>query len=160
MIQQSAEIVEVDANSIWVKTPRKTACGSCVAQSSCGQNLWSRFFEGRQHPVEVQIDSARFSQLQSGTQVIIGVPESVVVNGSIRIYIMPLLFMLAAVVFGQVTFGASDFITIICAGSGLLFGFFVVRQHAKKNRRNPEYLPVLLEVLGKSCPPDQIRLAD
>ncbi|MDF1643979.1 MAG: SoxR reducing system RseC family protein [Pseudomonadales bacterium] len=154
MIRQSAEIVKVESGAVWVKAPRKTACGSCAAQSSCGQNLWSRFFEDRQHPVEVRIDSDRFPILKSGAQVIIGIPESVVLHGSVRVYIMPLLFMLAAVVFGGVIFGRSDFVTILCAGLGLLFGFLVVRQQTKKNQNSIGQFPVLLELLDQSCPSD------
>ena len=152
MIRQSAEIVKVGSSSVWVKAPRKTACGSCATQSSCGQNLWSSFFEDRQHPVEVLIDPDRFPALKLGAQVIIGVPEAVVLHGSVRVYIMPLLFMLAAVVFGEVVFGQSDFVTILCAGLGLSFGFLAVRQHTKKNQNNIDHFPVLLELLDQSCP--------
>ena len=152
MIQQSAEIVKVGSESVWVKAPRKTACGSCAAQSSCGQNLWSSFFESRQDPVEVRVDSDSFPVLKPGAQVVIGVSESVVLHGSVQVYIMPLLFMLAAVVFGGALFGQSDLVTIIFAGLGLSFGFFAVRKQTKKNQNNISQFPILLELLDQTCP--------
>ena len=160
MIEQSAEIVEIGKRSIWIKAPRQTACGSCAAQSSCGQSLMSRFFEGRQHPVEVQVDENRHSELAVGTQVIIGVPESIIQNGSIRIYIMPLIVMLVAAVFGQTLFGESEGVTIISAGVGLMLGFFGVWKHAQNSKNDPELLPVLLDVLGHSCPPVTIPVSN
>ncbi|MBL4583384.1 MAG: SoxR reducing system RseC family protein [Pseudomonadales bacterium] len=158
MIHQSAEIVEIGSRSIWIKAPRKTACGSCAAQSSCGQNLWSRFFEERQDAVEVKVDEAKFSNFKIGTQVVIGVPGAVILHGSLRIYIMPLLTMLAAVGVGQFLFGASDGATISSAAFGLAIGFLAVRRHAQINSDNPNFHPVLLEVLGVACPPETIPI--
>ena len=160
MIEQSAEIVEIGADSIWIKSPRQTSCGSCAAQSSCGQNLWSRFFEGRQHPIEVQIDSDKYSDLKIGNQVVIGVPESIVVNGSLLVYIMPLITMLVAVVAGQFVFGQSDSITIFCAAIGLVVGFLLMRTEANKNSNNPDLQPVLLQALDSGCPPENITVKD
>ena len=160
MIEQSAEIVEIGKRSIWIKAPRQTACGSCSAQSSCGQSLLSRFFEGRQHPVEVQVDDNQHPHLVVGTQVIIGVPESVIQNGSIRIYIMPLIIMLVAAVLGQTFLGESEGVTIISAASGLALGFFGVWKHAQNSKNNPDLLPVLLDVLGHSCPPVTIPVSN
>ncbi|MBV1916034.1 MAG: SoxR reducing system RseC family protein [Pseudomonadales bacterium] len=158
MIEQSAEIVEVGADSIWIKAPRQTACGSCAAQSSCGQNLWSRFFEDRQHPVEVKADPNKYSDLKVGNQVVIGVPESIVVNGSLLVYIMPLVTMLVAAVAGQSVFGQSDGVTIFCAAIGLVAGFLFMRTEAKKNSNNPDLQPVLLQALDSGCPPDNISV--
>ncbi|MBV1888955.1 MAG: SoxR reducing system RseC family protein [Proteobacteria bacterium] len=158
MIEQSAEIVEIGFGSIWIKAPRQTVCGSCAAQSSCGQNLWSKFFEDRQDPVEVKFDASRHNDLIVGNQVVIGIPESVVVKGSLLVYIMPLITMLVAVVAGRTIWGQSDTVTIFCAATGLAAGFILTRSHAKKSKNNPDLQPVLLEVLNQGCPPENISI--
>lgn len=158
MIEQSAEIVEIGPDSIWIKAPRQTACGSCAAQSSCGQNLWSRFFEDRQDPVEVKFDASSHNDLAVGNQVVIGVPESVVVKGSFLVYIMPLITMVVAVVAGRIMWGQSDTVTIFCAATGLAAGFILMQRHAKKSKNNPDLQPVLLEVFNQGCPPENISI--
>ena len=168
MIKQAAEIVEVGEKSIWIKSPRQTACGSCEAKSSCGQNLWSRFFDDREEAIEIRLDLKSLDSSKSplvnhadlavGEQVIIGVPESVVLSGSIRVYIMPLITMLVAVLFGRGFIGDSDLVTISSGMIGLVAGFMWVRKHALETKEDPQFHPVLLELLQKSCPPDLISV--
>jgi len=39
MLTETARVVALDSDAVWVETLRQTSCGSCAARSGCGHGM-------------------------------------------------------------------------------------------------------------------------
>ena len=81
-------------------------------------------------------------KVSPGQSVTIGIPEDVIVSGSILVYLLPVV---SAVIGAWITGSQSDVLGILGAGCGLLLGGLIVSLHSKRGRNDLRYNPVLLE---------------
>ncbi len=91
---------------------------------------------GREDPANCQVDD----------QVRIGIPEEVVLRGSLLVYLLPLLTALAGTALASST-AAGEGATIVGAALGFALGFGLVRLHAWRHRDDTRLHPVLLEIV-------------
>jgi len=143
MILETGRIVAIEPQGLWVETIQRSACGSCQAQKGCGHSALTKFgasasslwvlLEGR--------DSKRFSL---GDEVQIGVPEEVIAGGSLFVYMLPLLTMIAATLAAHSS-QLNDGLTAICALLGLLVGAAIVRWCSHLIRFDSRLQPVLVD---------------
>lgn len=145
MLVETGEVVAVDADAVWVETLRKSTCGSCEAQKGCGHGLLSRMGGQRRHYIRVLPGAITPGQCRVGDTVDIGLPESVILHGSVLVYLLPLVAMLAAAA-GAATLWPTqqDLAALAGAGAGLVAGFIAVRLHAAHHRQDPAMHPTLL----------------
>ena len=122
MIEETALVLEVRDHQVLLETQRKTACQSCSVKSGCGTSTLAKVVGTRssQFVVENTIDA------HEGDQVIVAVDENALVQGSLLIYLLPLIFMLAAGVFAELLF-AIESLTILLSIVGLLLSAIFVR---------------------------------
>lgn len=141
MIEETGKVVALEGRMAWVETLRTSACDSCSAKSGCGHSALAKL--GQNH-VHMQAHSDLI--LSVGDQVVIGVPEDVMVKSSLLAYLMPLLGMMAgALLVQQVQPG--DLYTALGGFSGLLAGFLALRWHFHRNQHDKRYQPVVLRRL-------------
>ena len=143
MILETGRIVAIEPQGVWVETIQRSACGSCQAQKGCGHSALAKLgasasrlwviLEGR--------DANRFSV---GDEVQIGVPEEVIAGGSLFVYMLPLLTMIAATLVAHNS-QLSDGLTAICALLGLLVGAAIVRWCSHLIRFDSRLQPVLVD---------------
>ena len=55
MILETGRVIAVDDDVAWVETVRRSSCGACSGQDSCGPNLLDRFLAGRRTHVRVRL---------------------------------------------------------------------------------------------------------
>ena len=78
-------------------------------------------------------------------QVLISIPEEVILRGSFIAYVVPLLTMLGgAMLAGQLFPDSADGASALGSVLGLALGFVVVRWHGLRHRADPDFQPVLL----------------
>ncbi len=159
MLTETARVVAVEDESLWVETIRKSTCGTCAARKGCGHGLLNRIGDGKGGYVRVlQSSQLAAADCQVDDQVLIAIPEEVILRGSLIVYMLPLAFMLAGAALASVLFPfAQDNAALLGAFLGLSMGFLVVRLHARRNRHNQSYQPTLLEKV--SAPPQAIGVA-
>lgn len=148
MIEETGRIVAVEKDSVWVETIRKAACDSCASQKGCGHSVLAKLGDGKSH-VRVLKDNQNGCPLSVGDDVIIGVPEDVVVIGSMIAYLVPLLFLLIFSVVGQLVW-ASEGYTILSGMMGLGLGFIIVRLHFLIRKNDMRYQPSILRLANDS----------
>ena len=158
MIEESARVVAVEDGAVWVETIRQSSCASCSAQKGCGHSVLARV--SRQH---THIRALNNRHCEVGDAVIIGVPEDVVLTGSLIAYLMPLLMMVIASI-GADALGAGDGVTALCGLMGLAVGFGFVYLHFLRHRQDERYQPVVLrfeqEVPARICAAESKALTD
>ncbi len=145
MIEESGEVVRTQGDSAWVRTLRRTSCGSCSARKGCGTGALAGLFGARAHEVEVLNPiGARI-----GDEVIVGISETLLVRGSVAVYLLPLLTLMAGALLAeglapQLGLAASDIPAIVGGLAGLAAGFFWLRRHNRRWGRDAACMAVIL----------------
>ena len=147
MIEEHAQVVELNAEGVWVETQRRTACGQCAANKGCGTATLAKVLGNKRSRVRALNPKA--TSVAVGDEVIIGINEQALVRGSLAVYTAPLLAMFVFGLLGQVLatqllFESSEFFTIVFSVFGLLLGFVWVRRFTHRIAADARYQPVLL----------------
>jgi len=147
MLTETGRVVGIEADGIWVETIRRSTCGTCSAQKGCGHGLLNRISEGKRGYVRALPGDQSVEDYKVDDQVLISIPEEVILRGSFIAYILPLLSMLAgAMAASHFLAGQQDVLSVAGAVGGLAVGFTLVRWHGIYHRQDPEFQPVLLRI--------------
>jgi sigma-E factor negative regulatory protein RseC len=141
MIEETGKVVATDSGSAWVETSRQSACDSCSAKSGCGHSVLAKL---GQHAVHMQASCD--IDVSVGDQVVVGVPEDVMVKSSLLAYLMPLLSMMTFALVAE-SLWAADLLTALAGMAGLGIGFLMLRWHFHRNQHDQRYQPVVLRRL-------------
>ena len=158
MLIETGRVVAVGPDGLWVETIRQSTCGTCAAQKGCGHGLLNRISEGKRGYIRVLPGNHGSGECNVDDQVRIGIPEDVILRGSLIVYMLPLLCMLAGAAAAIGLFsGNQDVLAPLGATAGFGLGFALVRWHASRHRDDQSLQPTLLEVLRPLSEP--IRIA-
>jgi sigma-E factor negative regulatory protein RseC len=148
MLIETGRVVAIDPDGLWVETIRRSTCGTCAAQKGCGHGLINRLSDGKRGYVRVLPGKRDPQECSVDDQVRISIPEEVILRGSLIVYMLPLLCMLAgaAAAVGLLP-GSQDVLAALGAAAGFGLGFVLVRWHAWRHRDDRSLQPTLLEVL-------------
>lgn len=157
MLTETGTVTRIEHDALWVDTVQRTTCASCVARKGCGQRVLARL-TGRTASLRVLLGGRSPDTFRLHQEVIIGVPEAVVVNGSLGVYLVPLVTLLGGGMLAS-SHGAGEALTALAALAGLFAGGGVVRWFSWRKRNDPRFQPVLLDDSGipfTDRPPQQI----
>lgn len=143
MIRETGKVVAVETGGVWVETIQQSACNACAAEKGCGQRLLAKA-TGKTTAIKVLLGDYGLKDVGVDDQVVIGIPEKVIVNGTLLTYFLPLLLMVFGVIFVSKLSG-SDVVVALGALAGLIAGGLIVRLHSYLNRANHAVQPILLE---------------
>jgi sigma-E factor negative regulatory protein RseC len=143
MILETGRIVAIEPGGLWVETLQRSACGSCQAQKGCGHSMLAGMGASASY-LWVLLDGRDAGAYRLGDQVRIGVPEEVIVKGSLLVYMLPLLAMIAVVVLAH-SQALGDGATALCGFAGLLSGALIVRLGCWQTRFDTRLQPVLVD---------------
>ncbi len=152
MIESIATVVAVRDNLAQVECRRKSACGHCQQQESCGVGAVAKAMPGRPQLLEVALTSP----VNVGQQIRIGIPERSLVTSALLVYMVPLLFLLLGAVAGKLVSASwhigEEPAEVVGALLGGLIGFGLARWGARR-LGGGFYRPVML---GLSLPVQQV----
>lgn len=148
MLTEVGTIIRIEPEAVWVETLQKSTCGSCHAKSGCGQHVLGKALS-TSSSIRVLLKGKSPEQFSLNQQVTIGIPEDVVVRGSLIIYLVPLLSLLFFANVGY-ALAASDAVSILFGAVGLVAGGAMVRWHAWKTRNDPRLQPVIFDTVSVS----------
>ena len=144
MPTETARVIALEADALWVETVRRSTCGGCAARKGCGHALLDRTLgvqRGRIRALPGQLDS---SQYRIGDQVLLDIADHSILRGSLVAYGLPLLGMVSgALAAVQLLPGNGDLLAVLGAAAGLLAGYALVRGHGARHRDDPRFQPVL-----------------
>ncbi|MDQ2075280.1 SoxR reducing system RseC family protein [Marinimicrobium sp. ABcell2] len=143
MIAETGRIVAIEAEGLWVETIQRSTCGSCAAEKGCGQSLMAKL-SGHTSYLWVLLEGRNPDDYQLGEEIQLGVPEEVVVKGSLFVYLLPLLSMILLSGLAHSVF-AHEGLSALGGLLGLLAGGLLVRWRAHQTRYDPRLQPVLLD---------------
>ena len=144
MIEENAQVIEIQGNRLLLQVQRQSACGSCSASRGCGTSLLSK------------VVGQKFSRFQAdnsvnaaiGDTVVVAVAEDALIKGSVVMYIVPILgmfiFALLADYLLSATMQYRDLIIAATAIAGLLAGSFFAKRYFAFYSGTQLYTPVVL----------------
>lgn len=158
MLTEVGRVVALEADSLWVETIRRSTCGTCAAEKGCGHGLLNKISDGKRGYIRVLPGELAVSECSVDDEVLISIPEEVILRGSFVAYMLPLFAMIGmALAFVQWLPGNQDVLAALGAIAGLVVGFSVVRWHGVRHRHDPGFQPTLVQVLHSGAQP--LRLA-
>ena len=138
MIEEVGKVVAIEGNQAWVETLRQSACDTCSAKSGCGHSALAKLGQKTNH-----LQASCELSVSVGEQVVVGVPEDIMVKSSLMAYLMPLISMLVFALAADHYF-ANEGLTALCSALGLAAGFGYLRWHFARNKHDQRYQPVVL----------------
>jgi len=151
MIESVATVVAVGDTWAQVECRRKSACGHCHQQESCGVGTIAKAMPGRPQLLEIALTAP----VLVGQQVRIGIPERSLLTSALLVYMVPVLFLLLGALAGKLVSvqwpvgeEPSEIIGALLGGG---FGFLLARLGAKR-LGGGFYRPVML---GLNIPAQQ-----
>jgi len=124
-LSETGRVVALENDAVWVEADRSAACGKCSARAGCGQGALSALLQsGKGRVRAISGDKLAANDCQIGDAVVIQVPESTLLSGTLMLYGAPLL--LGAVV-SVLSAGLGDLWAAAGFGAGLLSGFAILR---------------------------------
>lgn len=147
MIKETGKVVAVETGGVWVETIQQSACNTCAAEKGCGQRLLAKV-TGKTTAIKVLPGNYDLKNVGVNDQVVIGIPEKVIVNGTLLTYFLPLLLMVLGVI-SISKLSNSDVVVALGALAGLIVGGLFVRLHSYLNRTNHDVQPILLDTMSR-----------
>lgn len=148
MIEESAQVVAVEGEFVWVETQRQSTCGGCAAKPACGTAALAKILGQKR----TRVRALNHNGAQVGDRVIVGVDESALVRGSLAVYAVPLLALLAGAISGhQLTQFWSlpgEALTLVLGGSGLWAGLAWLKGFTRRIHNDRRYQPVVVRRLS------------
>ncbi len=124
MLRESGRVVAVEVDAVWVETIRSTLCGRCAVKAGCGHGVLARATGGKGLVRAVESINLSARDCAIDDEVVIELPESAILRGSLLVYCLPLFFALVGAVLGE---ALGELAAIGFFVSGLIVGFGVVR---------------------------------
>jgi sigma-E factor negative regulatory protein RseC len=158
MIEESAQVVRIDENGVWVETRRRSTCSGCAAEKGCGTAVLSKVLGNRRTQIRVLADMP----LAVGDQVLIGIGEQALVRGSLAVYAVPLLLLLLGAVLGRLGAGSGlwtngEAASLLLGLGGLAAGLLWLKRFTRHIQDDRDYQPVVLRRLA-SAPTGSVAL--
>lgn len=145
MIEETGKVIDIQDDYAWVETARVPACNACSVRRGCGTSALASVFGRRKADIRVRNVIAA----AVGDRVVIGIPESGLVRGSLAVYAMPLAGLFAGALAGHFTGGAllpgqTDLPAILGAVGGFTAGIYWLRHYSRTSGQDERYQPVML----------------
>ncbi|VAW52762.1 hypothetical protein MNBD_GAMMA07-1870 [hydrothermal vent metagenome] len=133
MIEETAVVISVLEQQALLETQRKSVCQSCSVKSGCGTSTLAKVVGKRSSQFFVD----NVLGVNVGDKVIVAVDENALVQGSLLIYLFPLLFIMVIGLIVEMLF-VNELITIFSVVVGFVLAMLVVRyvfsgSHLKKS---------------------------
>ncbi|MGJ8687448.1 MAG: SoxR reducing system RseC family protein [Spongiibacteraceae bacterium] len=145
MIYETARVLAVESDSLWLETISSSSCGSCAAQKGCGQGLMAKYSEGKRNQLKLSLGGQASADYAVDDDVTIAIPESVLVSSALIMYFLPLLGLLLGMMAMQ-QFVDGDGYAALGALLGFVAGLGAVFLHGRYSRENIDLQP---KIIGK-----------
>jgi sigma-E factor negative regulatory protein RseC len=145
MLEERARVVAVEADAVWVETVRQSTCGACSARAGCGHATLNRARAGSRARVRALTEQP----LRVDDEVIIAIPEHLLLRGALRVYLLPLVLLFAGALLGGVWNSRLPGMDLSAAlgVAGLLLGFVYNRWHSARHDQHTGHHPRVMRTL-------------
>ena len=143
MIEEQAQVIEIQGDQLILQAQTQSACGSCAVNKGCGTSVLSKVV-GRKF---TQFQAKNNIGAEVGDTVIVGIAEDALLRGSVVIYIMPIMGMLVFALIADyylVEMAVRDLFIAASGVMGLVFGSLFAKQYFLRKSSANQFSPVVL----------------
>lgn len=143
MIEEQAVVVGIEHDQALLEIVRSQPCGICGQTRGCGVSLWGRLLGHRNSAFRAD----NTIHASPGDCVVVGIDEQALLTGSLLVYGVPLLAVLAGAglaVHFAASSAARDGYAVFGAVLGLALGLLWLRGHATGGGFSARCRPVIL----------------
>lgn len=143
MIEETGRVAEVEPGFAWVETRRQSTCGSCSARGGCGTSVLSRVLGQR----TVRVRALDRIGAAVGDEVVLGLDDGALLRGSLAVYMVPLLALIAGALLAESVgpqWGFGQGFVLLGGVAGLASGFFWLRLFSRRAGADARYQAVIL----------------
>lgn len=144
MIEEQAQVVEMDGDQLVLQAQTRSSCGSCAASKGCGTSVLSKVV-GRKFS---RFHADNSVDAEVGDTVIVAISEDALLRGSLVMYMIPIMGMLVfALVSDQLLDLLAENRDLLIAGSGiagLVSGSLLSRWYFQRRVNVHRFRPVVL----------------
>jgi len=143
MIEEQAQVIEIRGRQLILQAQTQSTCGSCAVNKSCGTSVLSKVV-GRKF---TQFQAENNIAAEVGDTVIVGIAEDALLKGSLVIYIIPIIGMLAFALVADyllADIAVRDLFVAASGVAGLIFGSLLARQYFLQKNNAHQFAPVVL----------------
>ena len=137
-------MVRTEGEYAWVETQRRSSCGSCAANKGCGTGALSQVFAGRVQQMKVRNSVGA----REGEHVVLGIEEGTLIKGSLAVYLLPLLAMMAGGLLGQALAPQwlidPEWLSMLLGLGGLVISLWWLRRFNHRASADPRYMAEIL----------------
>lgn len=130
MNEMRAVVVSLHGSEAEITPVGNNGCGHCASGNGCGSGKLSQMFCSSKPRVFRVGNDIR---AQVGDEVEVVLPEGVLLRNSLLMYALPLMLMLAAALLVSGVGDTGEAAVLTGAAAGLLVGFLVVKQLARRS---------------------------
>tara|TARA_R110002111_G_scaffold25053_1_gene55301 strand:+ start:964 stop:1383 length:420 start_codon:yes stop_codon:yes gene_type:complete len=130
MIKQQATVIEVDDETIWLQAERQSTCSQCQVKQGCGTGMLAKHVGKRFSKIAVN----KTVETTVGQVVTIAIPEQALLEGAVRMYLLPLALLLLFSIMARA--GQLGEAIEIIAGLGGFAGGCIWVKHSLKNKKD------------------------
>ena len=150
MIEEVAQVVAVEGDTVLCQTQRRSSCHSCSVKQGCGTSVLAKVVGQRSSQIRI----ANTLGVKVGDEVVLGIEENALVQGSLLIYTLPLIAMIAAALLAQFWAESQGIISelpiILAALGGFLLALLGARFWMKKGALKTHIQPHILRITHTS----------
>ena len=144
MIEEQAQVVEMNGDQLVLQAQTKSSCGSCAASKGCGTSVLAKVV-GRKF---TRFHADNSVDAEVGDTVIVGISEQALLRGSLVMYMVPIMGLLVfALVSEQLVDMLAENRDLLIAGSGiagLVTGSLLSRWYFQRRVNVHRFRPVVL----------------
>ena len=144
MIEEQAQVIEMNGDQLVLQAQTKSSCGSCAASKGCGTSVLAKVV-GRKF---TRFHADNSVDAEVGDTVIVGISEQALLRGSLVMYMVPIMGMLVfALVSEQLVDMLAENRDLLIAGSGiagLVTGSLLSRWYFQRRVNVHRFRPVVL----------------
>jgi len=146
MITENATVVSIENNQTWIETQRKSTCGQCRANKSCGTSVLSKVVGNKLSKMK----AINKINAQVGDEVVVGLNEKSLLKGAFMTYMSPLLYLFLFSFVGQfiadtMAVSESELLVIVFALLGFYIGMRKLKGFSAAISEDENYQPVILK---------------
>ncbi len=127
MIEMRAIVIQLHGGDASVQPIGTGGCGHCDSEGGCGSGTLTKVFCGNK-PRQFKVRNDVSAKI--GDEIQVSIPDGVLLRGAIKMYVLPLILLLAGGIAGVSMAGegaGSDAYAAAGAVAGLLLGFVLAR---------------------------------
>lgn len=143
MVEQQARVITVEGDQLVLEAEVQSSCQACEVKSGCGTSVLSKWV-GKKF---TRFHAKNTVDASVGDQVVVGLSEAALVQGSLAIYFLPLLGMIFFALVADFLFSpgdSHDLMVALSAFAGFGVALVMCRAYLANDRLKDDLTPVVL----------------